>query len=106
VRRTRATSALLAGLLLLGACGGDDGGDDEADDPFVRETTTTTAVDDEGDDGDDDGSVGIDLDGVPVDDQDDVIIETALEEVERFWEGAFPEVYGGELEPVRGGFVA
>lgn len=88
-------SAAAALLLVAAGCGGGD--DDRAAIQLEALDTTTTAVDETG---------GLDLDGIPVDDQDDAIIEATLAEVEAFWAEQYPEVYGGELEPVRGGFVA
>jgi predicted metalloprotease len=92
-------AAVVTAIGLAAACGG--GGDAE---PFARERTTfereagdetTTTVDQ---------TEGIDLEGVPEDDQDDVIIEAAIEEVEAFWEANFSDVVGGRFQPVSGGF--
>ena len=103
--RSRLASAAVPLLLLAAACGTEDASGDR--DPVERGSGRN---DDDGDDPDDettttlDQTAGIDLEDVPVADQDDVIIEAALEEVERFWETEFPEVYGQEFEPVQGGF--
>jgi predicted metalloprotease len=79
-------------------------GDDRDDQAFRRDSSTferrssgetTTTVDQ---------TEGIDLDGVPEADQDDVIIEAAIGEVEKFWEENFDDVVGGEFVPVSGGF--
>lgn len=88
--------AMGAVLTVLAACGGDDD-DGDARATFERsspEETTTTL----------DQTEGIDLDGVAPDDQDDVIIEAALEEIEAFWDLEFDEVAAGTFQPVGGGF--
>jgi predicted metalloprotease len=93
--KSRLAAALLPLLLLVAACG--TGGDDDAGggsrSPIERdeddETTTTV-----------DQTAGIDLEDVPEDDQDDVIIEATLAEVERFWEDQFALVSNGDFEPV------
>lgn len=85
----------IAAALLVAACAE---GEDADRSPIVRrdvEDTTTTTVDQ---------AEGIDLEGIPADDHDDAIIEATLEEVEAFWEDAYPEVYGGDFRPVTGGF--
>jgi len=94
--RRRWGAAALSLLLLAAACGDDDEVSAERD-PFDRDASgeTTTTVDQ---------AEGIDLDGVPVDDQDDAIIDATLTEVESFWTTAFPEVFGGSFEAVAGGF--
>ena len=92
--RSRLAAALLPLLLLAAACGeADDDVGSGSRSPIERdgdEETTTTV----------DQTAGIDLDGVPEDDQDDVIIEAVLAEVERFWDDEFPRTYNGEFEPV------
>ena len=85
-------------LAVVAACGG--GGDDDDDEAraiFERETSeeTTSTVDQ---------TEGIDLDGVPEEDQDDVIIQATIDEVEDFWDEEFPDAFGNEFEPVSGGF--
>jgi predicted metalloprotease len=83
-------------LALVAACGGGD--DDDFRVTFERvdrEESTSTA----------DETEGIDLEGVPEEDQDDVIIEAALDEVASFWADRFPEVVGGVFQPVQGGFI-
>jgi predicted metalloprotease len=93
-------AAVVTAIGLAAACGGDS----EDAVRFERENSTferqpsdetTTTVDQ---------TEGIDLDGVPEDDQDDVIIEAALAEVEVFWEENFADVVGGQFQPVSGGF--
>ena len=99
---SRLAASLLPLLLLAAACGDDD---DAADrEPVVRdedeqdddEATSTTL----------DQAAGVDLEDVAAEDQDDAIIEATLAEVERFWADEFPAVFGGEFEPVTGGFFA
>lgn len=82
-------------LLVAAGCGDDDGGGRDLIERVDTDEATTTTVDQ---------AEGIDLDGIPVDDQDDAIIDATLAEVERFWETAFPDVYGGDFVPVSGGF--
>jgi len=96
--RWRLAAASLPLLLLLAACGDDDtsSGRERIERPDRDDEATTTTVDQ---------TAGIDLEGVPVDDQDDVIIEAVLSEVERFWDDTFPEVFGGDFVRVQGGFV-
>lgn len=97
MRTPRLALAAVLSLASLAACG--DEADDRApialEDIDGRDATTTTAVED----------AGLDLEDVPVDDQDDAVIEATLAEVEAFWTDTFPDVYGGELVPVGGGFV-
>jgi len=95
-RSLRRLAAAAIAATVLAACGSDDESADR--DPFVRDDSaeeTTTTVDQ---------TAGIDLEGVPEDDQDDVIIEATIGEVEAFWEDAFPDAYGGTFRPVSGGF--
>lgn len=86
-------------LAVVAACGiGDDDDDGDAVATFEREQgedETTTTVDQ---------TEGLDLDGVPPEDQDDVIIEAAIEEVEKFWDDRFPDLFGDRFQPVSGGF--
>lgn len=92
-KRLAAAAAVLA--VLGAACsGGDDAGARDRQQRPQRQrdpdATTTTQV------------AGIE--GIPVEDQDDAIIEITVEEVEAFWVDQFPEVYGEPFEPVSGGF--
>ena len=94
--KSRLAAAFLPLLLLVAACGDDDvdgGGrspiERDEDEDGDEETTTTV-----------DQTAGIDLEDVPEDDQDDVIIEAVLGEVEAFWEEEFPAAFGGDFEPV------
>ena len=93
--RRAAVGALLAVIAAAAGCGDDD--DDSADLAPIRidreETTTTVDV-----------AEGIDLDDIPVEDQDDAIIEATISDVEAFWTEEFPRVFGDEFEPVTGGF--
>ena len=93
--RSRLAATLLPLLLLLLACGnaGDADVGSGSRSPIERdedEETTTTV----------DQTAGVDLEGVPEDDQDDVIIDAVLGEVERFWDDEFPRAYNGDFEPV------
>lgn len=96
---TRQVAALLVVAAVAACAGGDD-----ADQAFERDRSTferegsdetTTTVDQ---------TEGIDLEGVPEEDRDDVIIEAALGEIEEFWDETFAEVVGGDFQPVSGGF--
>lgn len=87
--------ALTTAVTVLAAACGDDG-EEQGRDRFRREhrRTTTTEV------------TGLDLDDIPLEDQDDVIIEAAIAEAEAFWAEAYPAAYGEELEPLTGGLYA
>lgn len=106
MRRFVAVGALVALVTGVAACGSDSGGDDEeAGDRFERDESTfdrdtpdetTTTIDE---------AEGIDLDDVSPDDQDDLIIESALEELQSFWAAEFDTVVPGiDFQPVGGGF--
>lgn len=109
VRRIIAVGALVG---LVAACGGGGGDDDEDasgndDQPtFQREESTLDedAGDEEDDDAAEEQTEGIDLDGVAPDDQDDVIILAALDELEGFWFDEFPTIVQSDFQPVGGGF--
>ena len=91
-------------LMLVAACSVGD--DDDATDsqPFEREQSTFERDSSDEDDSAEEQTAGIDLDGVDAEDQDDVIIDAALEELEGFWDDEFDEVASGRFEPVAGGF--
>jgi len=96
----RRSVAVVVALVLVAACSdGNDGAQrfERENSTFERRSSeeTSTTVDQ---------TEGIDLDGVPEADQDDVIIEASLREVEAFWEENFSDVVGGEFQPVSGGF--
>jgi predicted metalloprotease len=84
----------------LAACS-DDG---EPEVSFERRSTTFERQDPDEDDDTADQTQGLDLEDVPFEDQDDVILEAAIEDVEAFWEDEFPSAVGGTFEPVSGGF--
>jgi predicted metalloprotease len=98
-RRPIAVAVVVALGAFTAACG--DGDEtvtfERRDSTFERSDGTGTTLD---------PTEGIDLDGVPVEDQDDVIIEAALEEVEAYWDERFSDVVGGEFQRVSGGFIA
>src|SRR5262245_40320484 len=93
MRRGRVVGGVLVALLIAAGCGGDDDADLEPI-RIDREETTTTV----------DAAAGIDLDDIPIEDQDDAIIEATIGEVETFWDDEFPRVFGDDFEPVSGGF--
>jgi predicted metalloprotease len=99
VRRFIAVGAMLG---LVAACGG--GGDEDAgddDEPaFQREESTFDEEDaDEEDDAAEEQTEGLDLEDVDEDDQDDVIIFAALDELETFWDEEFSSVASGGFLP-------
>jgi predicted metalloprotease len=98
-RRPIAVALVLALGGLTAACGGDD----DAAPTFERRDSTFERPD-ESTDTTLDPTAGIDLDGVPVEDQDDVIIEASIDEIEEYWDERFSDVVGGEFQPVSGGF--
>lgn len=95
MRTPRLAASAAVALLLVAGCGDEEAGDRDPIQREESEESTTTTEDD----------AGLDLEGIPVDDRDDAIIEATLDEVEAFWEETFPEVYGGNFVPVSGGFV-
>jgi predicted metalloprotease len=105
-RWSRWTRLVAAGLVAttaaagLAACG-DDGAPEVS---FERRRTTFERQDPEQEDAPEDQTQGLDLEDVPVEDQDDVIIEAAIEDVEAFWADEFATAVGGTFEPVSGGF--
>jgi predicted metalloprotease len=104
VRRIIAVGAMLG---LVAACGGGGGDEDAGDDDepaFQREESTFDDEAEEADDAAEQQTEGIDLEDVPVEDQDDVIILAALDELETFWDDEFSTVASGGFQPVGGGF--
>ena len=102
-RRTRLVAAGLVATIAaagLAACSTDD----EPEVAFERRRTTFERTDDAEDESTDDQTQGLDLEDVPVEDQDDVIIDAAIADVETFWTDEFPATVGGTFEPVSGGF--
>jgi predicted metalloprotease len=96
MRRGRVAGGVLVALLVAAGCGGDDESADLEPIRIDREETTTTV----------DVAAGLDLDDIPVEDQDDAIIEATIGDVENFWDQEYPRVFGDEFEPVSGGFFA
>jgi predicted metalloprotease len=96
--------ALVTGAAACGGGGGDDASTDTTEGHFSRDDSTfnrddtdetTTTVDE---------ASGVDLDDVPQDDQDDVIIEAAITDIESFWTDHFNDIVPGvEFQPVEGG---
>jgi predicted metalloprotease len=105
-RWSRSTRLVAAGLVAtiaaagLAACGDDA----EPAVSFERRGTTFERQEDDDTAAPEDQTQGLDLDEVPVEDQDDVIIEAAISDVEDFWTDEFPSAVGGTFEPVGGGF--
>ena len=95
MRRGRVVGGVLVALLVAGGCGGGDDEDAGRDRIRIDREETTTTVD---------AAAGLDLDDIPVEDQDDAIIEATIDDVEAFWADEFPRVFDDEFEPVSGGF--
>jgi predicted metalloprotease len=93
-RSRRAGAVALVAVVAMAGCGGDDSESRRDRIRIDREETTTTA----------EVAEGLDLEDIPVEDQDDAIIEATITDVEAFWTDEFPRVYGDEFEPVSGGF--
>lgn len=106
-RWLRLASTALAAITVaagLAACGDDDAASPEV--TFERRGNTFERQDPDDAPTADDQTRDLDLEGVPFDDQDDIIIEAAIDDVEAFWDEEFASAVGGTFQPVRGGFIA
>src|SRR3954454_1312606 len=104
-RRLSFIALLLTGLLLLSACGGGGGKKSSAqgsDTSSSSDSGTDTASSDVGSDFTD-GDVKVGKTEFGPND-DDVIIQTAIDDVQSFWEDEFSKLYPGEkFAPLSGG---